>query len=170
LIAKSEEIASSVSALKKKLEGGDPPAPPPKREGGGKVGGLANMFEGQLNFQRGPMPKRRSSLAVGFKPGGAGLESTTIESRSSSLSSPPAPIESPQLAALTFSRPVTERKRRPTPTQKHSIHISQMKRPLVQSASFEEAQAAKEKLSVPEGKEKHIPLIYFYVMCGIVCL
>lgn len=153
-LSKSEDIAASVSALKKKLEEADPPAPPPKREGGGKVGGLASMFEGQLNFQRGPMPKRRSSLAVGFKPGEAAISTIDFESRATSLSSPPAPIESPQLAALTFSRPVTERKRRPTPTQKHSIHISQMRRPLVQSASFEEAQAAKEQKSpapIPEG-------------------
>ena len=51
---------------------------------------------------------------------------------------PGPPLESPTLVGLTKSRPVTERRRRPTDNERHSLHLASMKRPLVQSASFEE--------------------------------
>ena len=138
-----------------KLNADKPKPPPPKPPG--KVGGLASMFESQLHLQGGPgnLQKRRSSLAVGFKP-------NTMAGFPSSSSSPVTsnkPPEPTSLAGLTSSRPTTERKRRPTPTQKHSIHISEMKRPLVKSASFEEAQAntpPPSSASIPEENESDL--------------
>lgn len=55
-----------------------------------------------------------------------------------------------QLTTPTASRPVTEKRRRPT-SERRSIHLSNMKMPLVASTSFDENDVS--RLSgVSEGK------------------
>ena len=67
--------------------------------------------------------------------------------------SPTHPTESTTLSALTTTRPMTERKRRPTPTQKHSIHISQMRQPLQPRATVDrDVSVVGRPPAVPEGQ------------------
>eukprot|EP00602_Paraphysomonas_sp_CaronLab_P003622 CAMPEP_0185031270 /NCGR_PEP_ID=MMETSP1103-20130426/18650_1 /TAXON_ID=36769 /ORGANISM="Paraphysomonas bandaiensis, Strain Caron Lab Isolate" /LENGTH=475 /DNA_ID=CAMNT_0027566745 /DNA_START=447 /DNA_END=1874 /DNA_ORIENTATION=- len=88
--------------------------------GSGGVSGIASRIEGNIKFMQHPPAK--------FTPSGSG----------SGDGNPGPPLESPTLVGLTKSRPVTERRRRPTDNERHSLHLASMKRPLVQSASFEE--------------------------------
>jgi hypothetical protein len=64
-----------------------------------------------------------------------------------------------QLTTPTTSRPMTEKKRRPT-SERRSIHISNMRMPLVASTSFDENDANRLG-EVKEGNERHESMIYF---------
>jgi hypothetical protein len=95
----------------------------------GNVGGLASMFAHQLSFQPGappPMRKRQGSPLLPL-------------SRDSLLETEMLTGDQ-QLTTPTTSRPVTEKKRRPT-AERRSIHISNMRMPLVASTSFDESDA-----------------------------